>query len=46
MSNESKGRQEETLASGGGGRVKVRDEGVVRRVASNTLRSRVFQVMK
>ena len=43
MSNESKGRQEETLASGEGG--KVGDEGVVWRVASNTLRSRNFQVI-
>lgn len=44
MSNESKGRQEETLASGEGGG-EVRDERVVWRIASNTLRSRDFQMM-
>ncbi len=39
MSNESKGRQEETLASGRGGGGKVRDEG-------RRLRSRNFELMR
>ena len=45
MSNESKGRQEETLASGGrGGKEEMKVE--FGELASNTLRSRDFEMMK